>query len=333
MTPIKVLIATRQPVPAESLVALRAISSRLDIEARNATTSEEVADLLPEIEVLYTDLMVPPDEATPRLKWVQGHYAGIDQWGRQPLDTPVVWTTTSGIHVHTAELVLTLVLAFGRQLLRIRDYQAKADWSEERFTTLMPYELRGSTVGIVGYGAIGRQVGSLCRAFGMRVVATGRNGKLGPEPAWRLPGTAFTVPDKIYDPSDIASLAAESDYIVLAVPATPQTNKLFGAGVIAAMKPNAVLINVARGTVVDEDVLLDALQTGKIRGAGLDVFVEEPLPPESPFWRLPNVIVCPRVGGFSPNYMSRAMAFFAENLRRYVSGEPLLNVVDKEKGY
>jgi phosphoglycerate dehydrogenase-like enzyme len=333
MTPIKVLITTRQPVSDDLLASLRAVSPFLDIDTRNATTIEEVADLLPKVEVLYTDLLVPPGDRTPHLKWVQGHYAGIDQWRRQPLDTPVVWTTTSGIHVHTAELVLTLILAFGRQLLRIRDYQTRAEWSEERFVTLMPHELWGATVGIVGYGAIGRQVGSLCRAFGMRVVATGRGGRIGPEPSWKLPGTTFTVPDRIYDPLDITSLAAESDYIVLAVPATAQTDKLFSADAIAAMKPDGVLINVARGTVVDEAALLDALQKGKIGGAGLDVFVEEPLPSTSPFWHLPNVIVCPRVGGFSPNYMSRSMAFFAENLRRYVSKEPLLNVVDKKKGY
>jgi phosphoglycerate dehydrogenase-like enzyme len=333
MTKIKVLITTRQPVTAELLERLRAISPRLEIEARMVTDVEAVADLLPDIEVLYTDLMLPPEDATPRLRWVQGHYAGIDQWGRRPLESPVVWTTTSGIHVHVAELVLTLMLAFARKLRLMLDYQSRADWSEERFTTLMPYELWNSTVGIIGYGSIGRQVGTLCKSFGMRVVATGREEKIAVEPPWKLPGVVYTVPDKIYDPSDIKPLMAESDYVVLAVPATPQTYRLINVEAINAMKSTAVLINVARGSVVDESALMAALKEGRIRGAGLDVFVEEPLPPASPLWHLPNVIVSPRVGGFSPNYMSRSMTFFAENLRRYVSGQPLLNIVDRDKGY
>jgi phosphoglycerate dehydrogenase-like enzyme len=333
MTKIKVLITTRQPVTPQMREMLQSISPHLDINARQTTSIDELADLLPDIEVLYTDHALPPEGATPRLCWVQGHYAGIDQWGRRPLDTHVIWTTTSGIHVHVAELVLTLMLAFARKLRAILDYQSRADWSEERFTTLMPYELWNSTVGIIGYGSIGRQVGSLCKAFGMRVVATGREEKIAMKPPWTLPGVTYTMPDRIYDPSDITPLLAESDYVVLAVPATPQTYRIIDKKAIAAMKPTAVLINVARGSVVDERALVEALKTGRIRGAGLDVFAEEPLPATSPLWGLPQVIVCPRVGGFSPHYMSRSMNFFAENLKRYVSGEPLLNVVDKDKGY
>jgi phosphoglycerate dehydrogenase-like enzyme len=163
MTRIRVLITTQVPVAEELVEMLRAVSPRLEVEARMVTTAEPVAGLLPDINVLYTDHMLPPEGATPRLRWVQAHYAGIDHWGRRPLKTSVVWTTTSGIHVHVAELVLTLMLAFARKLPLILDYQARADWSEERYTTLMPYELRDSTVGIIGYGSIGRQVGTLCR--------------------------------------------------------------------------------------------------------------------------------------------------------------------------
>jgi phosphoglycerate dehydrogenase-like enzyme len=333
MTKIKVLITTRLPVTAGQLDMLRAVSPRLEINARVTISSEPIADLLPDVEILYTDHLLPSEETMPNLRWVQGHYAGIDNWGRRPLDTSVVWTTTSGIHVHTAELVLALMLAFARKLPLMLDYQAKADWSEERFTALMPFELRDSTVGIIGYGSIGRQVGTLCRAFGMRVIATGRDEKISLGPAWKLPGIFYTMPERVYDPADIRLLMAESDYVVLSVPATPQTYQIINGETIAAMKPTSVLINVARGSVIDESALIDALKSGKIRGAGLDVFVEEPLPATSPFWHMPNVIVSPRAGGFSPHYMSRSMDFFAENLRRYVVGEPLLNVVEKDKGY
>jgi phosphoglycerate dehydrogenase-like enzyme len=333
MRKIRVLIAMGQPVASELLDKLRAVSPQLEIDLRRDTTVDEVADLLADMEVLYTDHMLPPESATPSLRWVQAHYAGIDHWDSRPLETSLIWTTTSGIHVHVAELVLTLILAFGRKLPLILDYQARADWSDERYITLMPDELRGSTVGIIGYGSIGRQVGALCQAFGMRVIATGREEKITHEPPWKLPGLVYATPDKIYDPADITPLLAESDYVVLAVPATRQTFRMINAETIRSMKSTAVLVNVARGSVVDEDALIEALKKGKIRGAGLDVFVEEPLPATSPFWRLPNVIVCPHVGGFSPHYISRSMEFFAENLRRYVAGEPLLNMVKKDRGY
>jgi phosphoglycerate dehydrogenase-like enzyme len=141
------------------------------------------------------------------------------------------------------------------------------------------------------------------------------------------------VPDHLYDPSDIKSLLKESDYVVLCAPYTPQTHHMINAETLAVMKPTAVLVNVGRGNLVDETALIEVLKAGKIRGAGLDVYSEEPLPPSSPLWKLPNVIACPHVAGLSPHYLARAMTLFAENLRRYLAGEPLLNVVQKERGY
>ena len=141
------------------------------------------------------------------------------------------------------------------------------------------------------------------------------------------------MPDRLYDPSDIKSLLKESDYVVLCAPYTPQTHHMINVEALAAMKPAAVLINVGRGNLIDEQALIEVLKEGKIRGAGLDVYSKEPLPPSSPLWTLPNVIAFPHVAGLSPHYLSRAVALFAENLRRYLAGEPLLNVVQKERGY
>jgi D-2-hydroxyacid dehydrogenase (NADP+) len=128
-------------------------------------------------------------------------------------------------------------------------------------------------------------------------------------------------------------MLAECDYVVVAAPLTPETRGLLGAAEFQVMKREAVIVNVARGSVIDEAALIDVLRTGVIGGAALDVFEQEPLPADSPLWQLPNVIISPHVSGFTPHYDERALALFAENLRRYVAGEPLLNVVDVQRGY
>jgi phosphoglycerate dehydrogenase-like enzyme len=333
MDEIRVLIITREGVNEKDLAMLRQVSSRLVIETQTTKEAAEHGIRWSDVDVLFTSDPLPPEGGAPRLRWIQGYYAGIDRWGQLPMTLPVIFTTTSGIHVQVAELALTLMLAFSRNLPLVLDFQKRAEWPKDRFSTFEPYELRGSTVGIIGYGIIGRQVGTLCQAFGMRVLAVDRPEVLTVDPPWIIPGAGRAVPDRLYDPSDIKLLLKESDYVVLCVPFTPQTHGMINADTLAVMKPNAVLINVARGNVVDEAALIDALKAGKIRGAGLDVYSEEPLPSSSPIWKLPNVIACPHIAGFSPHYVTRAMTLFAENLRRYISGEPLLNVVQKERGY
>jgi len=337
MDKIHVLVLHRVPAEERHLAMLRQVSPRLAVEGRADRDANKIGDLWRTCEVLYTDDPLPPSEAgAPNLRWIQGNYAGVDRWGLLPVTQPYVWTTTSGIHVHVAELVLTLMLGFARKFPLILENQKTAGWPPDRFEIFEPYELRDATVGVVGYGVIGRQVGYLCRSFGMRVLAADRPEVLSSEPAWKLPGTpsvAEARPDRLYEPGDLISLLKESDYVVLCVPYTPETHALINAKALAAMKPTAVFINVARGNVVDEPALIEVLKAGKIRGAGLDVYSEEPLPPTSPLWRLPNVIACPHVAGFSPRYFDRAMTLFAENLRRYVAGEPLLNIVRKERGY
>ena len=334
MDKINVLILARTLVADGLLAILRQISPRLVIEAHTDKEVEKLgADIWRDVEVLFTTDPLPPEGGAPNLRWIQAYYAGVDRWGRLPFTLPYIFTTTSGIHVHVAELAMTLMLAFARKLRLIFETQQKGVWPADRFTAFQPYELRDSTVGIIGYGVIGRQLGTFCRAFGMRVLAADRPEALTVEPPWRLPGSGTALPDHLYDPSDIKSLLKESDYVVLCVPYTPQTHGLINADALAAMKPTAVLINVARGNVVDEPALIEALKAGKIRGAGLDVYSQEPLPSSSPLWKLPNVILCPHVAGFSPHYLARAMTIFAENLRRYLAGEPLLNVVQKERGY
>jgi phosphoglycerate dehydrogenase-like enzyme len=336
MDKMKVLIVTREPVEETSLDIVRKVSPRIVLETFTVKEADKIGDLWKEAEVLFTSDPLPPDGGAPKLRLIQGYYAGIDRWGGIPLKHPYTWTTTSGIHVHVSEHAVMLMLAFARKLPLIFENQKTAGWPADRFTIFEPYELRDATVGVIGYGTIGRQVGYLSRAFGMRVLAADRPEVIANEPPWKLPGTPSVAecrPDKLYDPASLKELVKECDYVTICVPYTTETHGLVSAEVLAAMKPTAVLVNVARGKVVDEPALIEVLKAGKIRGAGLDVYWEEPLPASSPIWKLPNVVACPHVAGFSPHYIKRAMTLFAENLRRYMAGEPLLNVVTKEKGY
>jgi phosphoglycerate dehydrogenase-like enzyme len=197
--------------------------------------------------------------------------------------------------------------------------------SERRWTRLLPSELRDRTVGVVGMGAIGTEVARLAQAAGCRVLAIRRSA------AARRSGEAPA--DEVLPPSDLPYLLSESDYVVLSVPLTEETRHLIGPDELRAMKPTAVLINISRGAVVDEVALVRALKEGVIGGAGLDVFEREPLPDDSELWGMENVILTPHISGGTERYFQRAVPIFCENLRRYLDGRPLLNVVDPQRGY
>ncbi len=334
---IRVLVLTQSPMPEPLLAKLRAVSPRVTVEHRTAETLEELGDVWQEVEVLYTTKLAPLPEAAPRLRWVQGHFAGVDHLLGHPLLRTVTVTTASGVHAPAmAEYVLMMVLAFAHRLPRMIEHQRRAEWPQQRWTLFVPQELRDATLGIVGYGSIGRETARLARAFGMRVLALKRQVDHVADDGWRLPDVgdaAGEYLDQLFAPDQLHAMLAECDYVLIAAPLTPETRGLIGAAEFQAMKREAIIINVARGGVIDEAALSDALRTGLIGGAALDVFEQEPLPAASPLWHLPNVILSPHVSGFTPHYDERAMALFAENLRRYMDGAPLLNVVDVRRGY
>jgi phosphoglycerate dehydrogenase-like enzyme len=198
--------------------------------------------------------------------------------------------------------------------------QARREW-----TRFWPRVLAGQTVGIVGLGSIGRAVARLAKAFDMRVLGVRRSGA-------PLECADYEV-DGIFGPLDLLNVLAESDYVVLALPLTEETHHLIGELALRAMKPSAYRIHVSRGAVIDEAALVRALKEGEVAGAGLDVFESEPLPPESELWGMDNVIISPHIAGGTPRYMELAVDLFCENLRRYLAGEPLRNVVDTKRGY
>jgi phosphoglycerate dehydrogenase-like enzyme len=293
-------------------------------EESEEEAKERLAAILGDTEVVFTNPIIPQDiaERAPGLKWLQLTSAGVDRL----LDSPLVRsrvkvTTATGIHAVTiSEYVMGAILAFAKGFIRAIGSQAESKWAP-----YPPQELEGFTVGIVGMGAIGSRVAELSHAFGMRVLAIRRSVKA------RSAGEGAV--NELLPPSDLHYLLGESDYVVIAVPLTPESTRLIGEAELRAMKPSAVLINIARGAVIDEAVLVRALKERWIAGAALDVFQTEPLPSDSELWGLDNVLVTPHISGGTPRYMERAVGLFCENLRRYLDGETLRNVVDPARGY
>ena len=248
-------------------------------------------------------------------------------------------TTTSGMHAtQMSEYCLGMMLAFNYKLPLMLQLQAQAEWSEtHRTKTFAPMPLRGQTLGIVGYGAIGRELARIADSMGMTVLAIKRD-VMHPadDDSYHEPGTGDPegeIPLRLYPPQAVGSMAHECDYLVLTIPLTDDTHHMINAAVLKQMKKTAVLINVARGAVVDEAALIAALKERRIGGAALDVFEQEPLPADSPLWKLDNVILSPHVAGNTAVYHEKAAAVFAENLERYLDNLLLLNRVHRERGY
>lgn len=258
-----------------------------------------------------------------RLRWVQTTGAGANA-----VSTPayreredVVATTASGVHVASVpEQVLAMMLAFARCLPEQIVNQRGA---KRFYWPTPPFEVEGQTMAVLGMGRIGEALARKARGLGMRVVG------------WRRRETpdADGLLDRRYAPGDLHGALADADHVVVTLPLTQDTRRLIGGAEFHAMKPTAYLYNVGRGPIVDQDALLSALRSGTIAGAGLDVTDPEPLPSDHPLWDEPNVILLTHYGGLTPQYGPRAYAIVHENVDRFLSGRPLVNVVDKQRGY
>lgn len=262
-------------------------------------------------------------DSLPNLRWVQAWSAGVNSLLADPavLAADYRITTTSGIHaVPISEMVLGYMTTFARGIHRAVRAQVAATWDSDPWSSLS--ELHGKTLLILGAGAIGTRVAELGRAFGMRTTGIRRR-----------PAEAQDSAFPIHSATEISDLLPQADYVVNTLPLTAETRNLVDADAIARMKPGAFFVNIGRGATVDEAALIAALQSGHLGGAGLDVFSEEPLPPESPLWAMENVIMTRHYAGSSPRYDERAMDLFMDNLVRYQAGEPLKNEVDRARGY
>ena len=298
---------------------VRAVSE--DVEVMQLDSEGEMLEVMPEVHVVFGDLSDAMLTRASELRWVQVASAGVDaNLSPELVESDVVLTSAKGIvGVHLAEHAMALLLGLTRGIATaIR----KPGWDQRTPIRNASWELAGLTMGIVGLGGTGRDLADRAQGFGMRVVA------VDPEDV--------EVPDSVeacWEMGRFHDLLTQSDVVAICAPLTPETEGMFDEHAFARMRSHAVLINVTRGRIVDEQALLEALNNGAIGSAGLDVTPQEPLPDDHPLWRMENVIVTPHAAGGSPNRLDRVVDLFCENLRRLVESEPLLSVIDKKKGY
>lgn len=326
------------PFPSPLVDKIRAVSPNLNIEQRTLPNGRWPDEWTTKAEIYYAFGAVPSLSQAPNLQWVQTHYAGVDSLENSQIwQSDVLITTASGVHAaNMAQYALTQILLWAHRVPSWFAYKQTKTWAENRWNTFVPQELRGKTLGILGYGSIGRELARLAKPFGLEILVTKQNAKQLADTGFSYPDQGDPtgdLPDRVYPSEATRSMIAECDFVVITLPLTERTHHLIDEEMLKAMKPTAFLVNVGRGAIINEVDLVRGLKKGWLAGAGLDVFEEEPLPKESPLWEMENVILTPHISGFTPQYDKRATDIFAENLRRYLAGEPLLNLVDRDKGY
>lgn len=294
---------------------IRAPRGRVVVHA--ASTPEEAAPHIPTTDVLYT--WKPPTDLyakAGRLRWLQAMGAGVD-WALVPELSPgVVVTRAPGIFgPWMAEYVLGWCLWVTQRMEAYRRAQARREWIQDA----PPERLAGKTMALVGLGDIGRVVARAARAQGMRVIGVTRSGR-------RVAGVA-----RVYPRRELRRALGVTDFVVLVVPLNEHTRGMIGAAELTAMRPTAWLLNIARGAIVDEGALIQALERRTIAGAILDVFPTEPLPPDHPLWALDNAVITPHISG--PNMPEEIAPVFNDNLERFLAGQPLRHVIDRRRGY
>jgi phosphoglycerate dehydrogenase-like enzyme len=296
-------------------------STSEDVDLVIPDSSGDALDVMPEIDIIFGGMSRDMFKRAESLKWVQTWGAGVDgMMYAEFVHSEVILTSAKGtVGVHLSEHAMALLLGLTRGIARaIRT----TDWNERMPIRHASWELIDKTMGIVGLGGTGCDVAIRAHAFGMKVIAVDPEDVDVPdcvETCWKM--------DRFYD------LLSASDIVVVCCPLTEETRGLFDRMAFEKMQNHALLINVTRGKIMDDASLVEALKTGQIAGAGLDVTPQEPLPEDHPLWNMPNVIITPHTAGGSPNRQDRIVNLFCENLRRFLKGEDMLSVIEKKKGY
>jgi phosphoglycerate dehydrogenase-like enzyme len=285
--------------------------------------TEEIADA--EIAISWS-LRGEQIKAAKKLRWIHSTAAAVHQLMTPELRaSDIVVTNARDVHGPVvAEHAIALAFALAKRLPQAVRYQQQKHWAQRDLWNAQPRpgELSGATMTIIGMGGIGRPLAKLAKSVGMRVVGVREYPEHGSEGA-----------DVIFGFGELDGALREADFVVLAVPVTPKTHHLMNTQRLAQLKPDAYLVNVGRGVLIDEDALVAALTRKSFAGAALDVTTDEPLPPGSPLWHMDNVLITPHIAGLTERMWERHYAHYTENLRRHLTGEPLLWVVDKERGY
>jgi glyoxylate/hydroxypyruvate reductase len=340
--PERLVVMVAAPVELEHVDRIRAVDPRIEVlhDASLLPTPRYVSDHVgspmkrtPEQEARFLEMLGRAEvlfdfpsghyrdlaQVAPRLRWLQSTSAGIGQMvKRVGLDqTDITFTTASGVHARPlADFCLMAMLMFAKNYEWMeRDKKAK------RWERYCGEELTGKTLAIVGAGRVGQEVARHGKRMDMRVTGMRRSNAPLPDV------------DRVFDRADLHAMLKEADFLVLAAPHTPETEGMIGEPELALMKPSAVLINIGRGALVDEDALIRALQEKRLAGAALDVLREEPPPQDSPLWDMPNVIISPHSASTVTQENARITEIFCDNLRRYLNGQPLRNVLDKQRLY
>jgi len=327
---VNVLISIQQSVrawqiPFEGVETLRARFPALTFH--HATDDAARATALVECDVAYTWMLSAAElETAPRLKWVHTSAVAVETLALPELFArDVVVSNSRGVQsTPIAEHVFAVLLALAKQIPYVVDQQRARRWAQnDFFGSRLPWLLKGRTLGLIGVGTIGSEIARLATAFGMNVVALRRR-----VDGSRVPGVGSLLPV-----SELDTLLRQSDVLVIAAPLTPQTLNMIGAPQMAHMKPGAVLINVGRAKIVDHVALADALHAGHLGGASLDVFHQEPLPADDPLWAAPNTILTPHTSGFRQGHWEEVIELFADNLSRFMRGDPVRFRVEPTLGY
>jgi len=332
------------PLASDVRDRLRSLSPALDIVYMEPDAQSSVDAMRDEtVEALLANYCPTDPRRVPSLRWLAmvgagvEHLRAIDPWSRG-----ITVTNGSGLHaVSIAEYAMAGMLAFSQKSAERRQNQTAHGWPAawtEDWKGLLGTSLRGRTLTIVGYGSIGRAVAGAARGFGMRVIAVKARPSLRSDLGYAAPGVGDpdgVIPERIVGTPEIATCFAESDYVVLAMPLTKSTDRIIDRTTLAALPKHSVLINVARGKVLDEDALIDVLRRGDIRGAVLDVASTEPVPADSAWWDVPNLVLTPHVSAINDpvGWWSLVAGLMIENLSRYADGRELVNVVDGAAGY
>jgi phosphoglycerate dehydrogenase-like enzyme len=313
---------------------LRALSPDLEVVDRTGDPTFDVTTLADaDVEILVGERAPADLTRVPSLRWLQVRSAGVDHMAADaPWTRDLLVTNAKGVYaIPIGEYVSGMVLRVHQPAATWTADQAAHRWPSGEPSLIVP--IRGKTAVIAGYGSIGREVARQLSALGMRIVAIKPRPEARADPSYRLPGTGDpdgSIPERIAGTDGLIDAVREADVLVLTMPLTDASRGIISSEVLAALPAHAWLVNVSRGALVDEAALLEALRAGRLAGAVLDVFGEEPLPVDSPWWDAPNVIVTPHASGHTLRFFDDLVV---ENVRRYLAGEPLLNPIDPERGY
>lgn len=332
------------PLEADARDRLRSLSPALDIvymEPDAQSSVDAVSDGA--VEALLANFYPGDPTRLPALKWLALVGAGVEHLRKaDPWSRGITVTNGSGLHgTAIAEYTLSSMLVFAQHVAERQKVQQGHGWPPvwtDPWLALLGSSLRGKAITVVGYGSIGREIARLARAFGMRVLAVKADPSVRMDRGYTPAGLGDpdgSIPERIAGTTDLRSLFAESDFAVLTLPYTPKTDRIVDEAAIAALPPHAVLVNVARGRVLDEEALRVALERGRLRGAVLDVATVEPIPSGSALWGAPNLLLTPHVSAIQDprGWWGLVAGLMTENLARYASGRALLNVVDGAAGY